>query len=498
MNAAKPHAMQRREVLKALTATTLLTCLRPSSARQALQGKKALVIGAGIAGLSAAYELRQAGFDVVIFEKRNWTGGRMREAWMGPLFGYTHAQGVLTAYAEMFDLAATLGIAEGLGPAPEDAYRAGEDDPSFGLDNGVGKYDFTAIWKPQAIRKIPGLSPQTRAKLPLLEEDLRKIRQDVDPCLLARGGASYDDESLNDYYERRIGKEAADEVLRYWIEPSLEWWGWPGAITSRIAMLSWLAQEDATFYAPKGGIGVVTSKLAKLLEPNIRLQHSVRYISPPDSSGRHTVTYLDPAFEQRALRPDVVVVATEGKFVYPLVQGLTPRQETFFKAIDTTKEAIVDYVLKPEAAPKHRIGGNYIPRHPDPWKSRVTSWSVTPPQPEQHNRPATARIDLSRPETPKWQMSNQPMERYCEPLIKHFWPDFDLRNVTDIVNYTCDDLIHIPTGYVREMALIVQEQERARRGLYFAGEFVAGAHTGAACASGRSVARLIAKHWSTA
>jgi oxygen-dependent protoporphyrinogen oxidase len=67
--------------------------------------------------------------------------------------------------------------------------------------------------------------------------------------------------------------------------------------------------------------------------------------------------------------------------------------------------------------------------------------------------------------------------------------------IADIVDYTCDDLIYMPVGYVRQMAAVLKEQESERRGLYFAGEYVSGAHTGAACASGRSVARVIIRHW---
>jgi hypothetical protein len=80
--------------------------------------------------------------------------------------------------------------------------------------------------------------------------------------------------------------------------------------------------------------------------------------------------------------------------------------------------------------------------------------------------------------------------------LKNLWPQFEMRHVTDFVNYSCDDLTQMPIGYVRQMTAIVRHQEQQRRGLYFAGEYVSGAHTGAACASGRSVASLIAKHWS--
>lgn len=472
----------RRDVLKGLTASGLLVCVPLASGQQAARGRTAVVVGAGIAGLSAAYELRRAGFDVTIFEKREWSGGRMREAWMGPLYGFTHAAGVLTAYREMFALAAELGIADELNG------RGGLGS----IDNGHGVYGFTARWRLDDLLKIPGLSAETKKRLPLLQADLDRIKQEVDPCLLATG-TSFDDESLGDYYDRVLGKEAGSEVRRYWIEPALEWWGWPAYQTSKIALLSWFAQQQAEFVVPRGGIGVLTRKLASILP--IQQRTTVRFISPPDRSGRHTIHYLTPEFEARTVSPDVVVLATEGKFVYPLVQSLTPAQETFFKAIDFTKEAIIHYVLDPKAAPKTVLRGGYIPSHPDAMKRRVSSWDVNPPRPDNHNRPATARVALSRPETPEWQVSGQTIQEYCEPLIKHFYPAFDMRNVTDIVNYTCDDLIYIPVGYVRQMAAIARDQEKERRGLYFAGEYMSAAHTGGACASGRTVARLIARHW---
>src|ERR1700753_4361897 len=40
------------------------------------RGKKVVILGAGIAGVVAAYELRKAGFECVILEARNRPGGR--------------------------------------------------------------------------------------------------------------------------------------------------------------------------------------------------------------------------------------------------------------------------------------------------------------------------------------------------------------------------------------------------------------------------------------
>jgi protoporphyrinogen/coproporphyrinogen III oxidase len=513
---ASDTAITRRTVLQGLAATSLATRIPRASARRALHGRTAVVVGGGIAGLSAAYELDKAGFDVTIFEKRSWSGGRMCDAWMGPLYGYTHAYGICSWFREMMGLAAELGISEGMGPSPGYVF-------TFPTDNGHGTYDFTGFWRPELINRIPGLSDSTRRQLPIIQKDILEIRENVDPCLLANGGAAYDDETLEEYFNRRLDPLAADEIIRYWIEPTLAWWGWPRTITSKIALLAWMSQEPV-YYPPKWGIGVVTSKLRSVLRKKIKFQHTVRFISPPDSSGRHTVTYLDENFAQKTATPDVVVVCTEGKFVYAVVQGLSPGEEAFFKPITTTVEAIVNYVLKPDAAPSTRLGGGGIPDHPDPWKRRCGwtvspaekatyfrpvdpseptntggggSWYKVPVEPVEYTRPAVATVDLSREYTPVWQMSNQALQDFCVPLIKHFWPQFDMRNVTDIVNYTCEDLSQMPVGYIRQMTAIVRAQEKARRGLYYAGEYVSGCWTGAACASGRSTARTIIKQWTS-
>src|SRR5215471_20680529 len=64
-------AMQALGLLPAAIASTL-----PQLPAGFGKGKKVVILGGGIAGLTSAYELRKAGFDCTILEARSRPGGR--------------------------------------------------------------------------------------------------------------------------------------------------------------------------------------------------------------------------------------------------------------------------------------------------------------------------------------------------------------------------------------------------------------------------------------
>src|SRR5436189_2515229 len=72
--------IDRRQFLKrsALTAAGLTLSRSHAFAFTGVAPKKVIIIGAGMAGLSAGYELTQLGHDVTILEARNRPGGRVQ------------------------------------------------------------------------------------------------------------------------------------------------------------------------------------------------------------------------------------------------------------------------------------------------------------------------------------------------------------------------------------------------------------------------------------
>ena len=78
--------------------------------------QKIAVIGAGVAGLTAAYTLQKRGFAVQVFERDETPGGRMRSEQHGEFVIERGAQFIASSYRNMRTLAAELGIANLIEP----------------------------------------------------------------------------------------------------------------------------------------------------------------------------------------------------------------------------------------------------------------------------------------------------------------------------------------------------------------------------------------------
>ena len=76
--------------------------------------RSAVVVGAGLAGLTAAYRLQQAGWRVQVLEQGSVVGGRVQTITKGDYLIDTGASALFEGFGDYMQLAAELGLSDDL------------------------------------------------------------------------------------------------------------------------------------------------------------------------------------------------------------------------------------------------------------------------------------------------------------------------------------------------------------------------------------------------
>ena len=226
------------------------------------------VIGAGLAGLTAAYRLQQRGFDVTVFEGRDRVGGRVWTVRKGDYIMDLGAAFYLGTYRESIDLIHEVGLGPLFTEVPVWGVMPKRGDKHL-LD--YGKLLRTGL----TTRAL-----STRSKL----KALKLVR----PMLEARGSLGYhtydqvarlDTETVRDYFRRELN----DELLQWAGRPlvSSTWVADDG--DTSIALLLWTIRNMlvSTMYNLRPGVSGLPEELARRL--HVRLQHDDDAgLLPPD------------------------------------------------------------------------------------------------------------------------------------------------------------------------------------------------------------------------
>jgi len=151
--------------------------------------KKVAIIGAGITGLTAAYELKQRGIDCVLYEATDRVGGCIKTIREDGFLVECGPNSLLDTHPDLGKLIAKLGLEGNKLPASTSAQNR------FIVRNG----------KPVALPTSPPAFIQSKAfsakaKLALLKEPFIKSK-------------SNESESLADFVKRRLGQEFLDYAI---------------------------------------------------------------------------------------------------------------------------------------------------------------------------------------------------------------------------------------------------------------------------------------------
>lgn len=275
------------------------------------------VVGAGLAGLSAAFRLQQRGFDVTVFEARNRVGGRVWTVRQGDFIMDLGAAFYLGTYRECIDLIHEVG----LGPLFTEV-------PVWGVmpkEGGRHLLDYGKLIRTGLTTR----AVSTRSKLKALKL--------IGPMLKARSSLGYhtydevarlDVETVREYFRRELNEELLQWAGRPLVSST---WVADDADTS-IALLLWSIRNMlvSSMYNLRPGVSALPEELARRL--TVRLEHPVANVT--DTGRGVEVTVNGPNTSQVTEQYDACVIATQA----PPALSIFPQMDDNHRALyETTR-----------------------------------------------------------------------------------------------------------------------------------------------------------------
>jgi len=305
--------------------------------------KRVVVVGAGIAGLTAAHDLEAAGHDVLVLEAADRVGGKLHGAEVGGVRVDVGAEAMLNRRPEGVELARALGL-----PV--------EHPTATG----------SRIWTRGALRALP----RSLMGVPLdLDQLAASGVLSPDGLARARAGAPpapvTGDVSVGALVDERFGPEVTDRL----VEPLLG-----GVYAGNARLLSARATVPQLVTLAEGGslpepssdapvFAGVTGGMARLPEAlaaslSVRLGATVRAVARTGSGYALTV---GPTTNPELVEADAVVLATPAAPTARLLGSVAPVAAAELAAIEYASMAVVTLAFREPDVPDLGSSGFLVP-----------------------------------------------------------------------------------------------------------------------------------------
>ena len=288
-----------------------------------------VVVGAGPAGLSCAWELRRAGHEVEVLEAGSRSGGRTRSENCN---GFTLESGPTRFDSAAYNLRALawkLGVGDRLREIPSGGEVILRDGRFERAD-----FDSPATWVMSRL-----LSAGAKARLLALAAEFALIWRKLERQYPERA-AELDGENLSSALDRVVGRECLDNFMAPYFARNF------GCAPEQLSRaFGWTALRSefggVRRQILKGGVGVLAERMAE--EIPIRLGCEVECIETETDGARvHYRRDGQPGW----VMADAVVVALPGCDVAALCPKLTPAERGFFEQVHYTREIAVSLMFE--------------------------------------------------------------------------------------------------------------------------------------------------------
>lgn len=291
-----------------------------TSGKTLAAGRRVAVVGAGIAGLTAAFRLHQAGADVLVLEREGQVGGRMLTVNVDGFVVDVGAGFLSYAYREMLELIDDAGLA---GMIERYEGLLGIAGPGIA---GPGQVHRFRDHRELLAETLPG--HEARAAFEEIIGEARGYR-DLFEWGDATRGASLDreDEDIASYAARR----APAGLTEYFIEPLCNdiWLSSPRDLSVANLFFYLSRATGKGFFTSAAGNGFLPEGLAKI----VPVETSATVLGVEEQPDGVTVTWEKEGEPSRTGKFDACVVAVSAPHVAGLCPGLTPEQKELLTAI---------------------------------------------------------------------------------------------------------------------------------------------------------------------
>ncbi len=288
--------------------------------------KSAIIVGGGLSGMTTAYRLKQAGYQVTVFEKCPQPEGRNKSVRVGDCIIDVSATLMGPTYDQVFALIDELGLNDQL-----------EECHGNTATFRDGKMHLLSIDSPNMSLVKTGLL-SLRSKIALLKLQWLLMKYAKKHNFYNLGTmAGTDNETLYEYCKRNF----PDEVYEYLLNPMHKFLYLHDGKYGAVVELFWWMHTMGTTAARSFKYG--TSTLVKKLAENIdvRCNHTVQNVGHEGGRAHVTVEH-DGKVEQ--FSADVCVISTQGPItarIYP--SGMTSEQHEFVASRHYERVTVVSF-----------------------------------------------------------------------------------------------------------------------------------------------------------
>jgi len=439
----------------------------------------AIIIGAGLAGLTAARTLREAGLQVRVLEAQDQPGGRMGQRRSGPITYNTGARLIYPFGQRLHALIDNVGLRPDMLPLR-------------GLSAYCRPLEGAAPWRIDLMPSTrtlatPGLGLCGRIGLMRSAASLLAWRRNTDPDMatsVLAADSRMDDITLAQYIRRSAGQQVLERLVEPVFRGTRSQNPEDISPTFYLSTTPHLVGQD-TVYTLQGGMGALTRRLAQALD----VQYGVRVnqIDVAESGQPCVVGMEHDAGVQTRLQADVVICATEGALAAGLMSRPAPEQQRMLAAVRYNSLGILHVALKGDLPPVLEFASRNS-------HTRIATWQQTPAR---GDIPALLYCQLT-PEAVQEAIDTrqtEQLQRLIWPEIQARLPDVDPRVIHVANQWIAHKLPVFYPGYGKEVMQFLQWQQAHRQRVYFCGDWLSQPLLNGACRSGFDVAMSVIEHW---